>query len=102
MVNTGYQQIDPGKMTGSAEVLGISQLNRSTGVNIIERLEAISASVLFDKRGNSPNLSGTNNQLTIRGSPASMRKAKPLIVVDHFPYTGDITSTPMTSKASAF
>lgn len=92
VVSTGYQNIIPGRMTGSAEVLGTSQINRSTGANIIERLEGISTSILFDKRGNSPNLSGTNNQLIIRGLTSINAESSPLVVVDHFPYAGDINN----------
>ncbi|MFC5282018.1 SusC/RagA family TonB-linked outer membrane protein [Pedobacter alpinus] len=92
VVSTGYQTLTPGRMTGSAEVLGESMLNRSTGGNIIERLEGISTSVLFDKRGNSPNLSGTNNQLLIRGLTSINAESEPLVVVDNFPYSGDINN----------
>ncbi len=91
-INTGYQQLSPGRMTGSAEVLDEKQINRATGLNILERLEGISPTVLFDKRGQSPNLSGTNNQLLIRGLGSLLASSQPLIILDNFPFEGDINS----------
>ena len=91
-ISTGYQEINPGRMTGSAEVLGQQELNRATGSNILERLEGISTSVVFDKRGNSPNLLGTNNKLMIRGLTSINADSQPLVVLDNFPYDGDLNN----------
>lgn len=90
LVSTGYQKLNPGSMTGSAEVFGERQLNRATGINIIDRLEGLAASILFDKRGNSPNLPGTNNKLLIRGLTSINGESSPLVVLDNFPYAGDL------------
>lgn len=91
-VKTGYQSITPGQLTGSAEVLTEQQINRATGLGIIDRLEGISTATLFDKRGNSPNISGANTNLLIRGLGSLSGPTEPLIVVDNFPFEGDINS----------
>lgn len=91
-VKTGYQSLSPGQITGSTEVLSEQQINRATGLNVIDRLEGISIATLFDKRGNSPNLSGSNTNLLIRGLGSIDGPSSPLIVVDNFPFEGDINS----------
>jgi hypothetical protein len=66
-ISTGYQTLAPGRMTGSAEAISQTELQRATSANILERLEALTPTLQFDRRSNSPNLSGVNNRLSIRG-----------------------------------
>ncbi|GAA0882188.1 TonB-dependent receptor [Sphingobacterium siyangense subsp. cladoniae] len=85
-VNTGYQEIPKERATGSFEQIGKEQLNRRVTTDIISRLDGTS-SVLFDKR----NPVSTN--LQIRGLYTLTENiTQPLIVLDNFPYQGDVNN----------
>lgn len=84
-VNTGYQKIPRERATGSFGFVNNEDLNVKTGSDVISRIEDMTTSVLFDKRG------GTNN-IQIRGlSTLDNSRSKPLIVVDKFPFQGEIS-----------
>lgn len=84
-VNTGYQHIAPERITGSVQKIDNSLLNRSVSSNLIERLEGVTSSLYFSK---------TNSQaeIFIRGLGTINSNTQPLIVIDNFPYEGDINS----------
>jgi TonB-linked SusC/RagA family outer membrane protein len=83
-VNTGYQTLPKERATGSFEIINNSLINRSVSTDIISRLEGVS-SIFFDRR--------TNGQaLSIRGRSTILSNATPLIVIDNFPYDGDINN----------
>lgn len=81
-VSTGYQVVPKERATGSFEQIDNEALNRRSGSNILDRLEGVS-SILFDKNSNRP-------PLTIRGLSSINGPKDPLIVVDNFPYEGNI------------
>lgn len=84
-VSTGYQTIPKERATGSFDVIGSKELERQISPNIISRLDGLSGALLFDKRG------GDQNNFTVRGLSTITASIKgPLIVVDNFPYEGDI------------
>lgn len=85
-VSTGYQQFPAARSAGSFEVIGSSSLNQRTTPDIISRLEGVS-SILFDNKGESH-----RPPLTIRGLSSINGSKDPLIVVDNFPYEGDINN----------
>jgi TonB-linked SusC/RagA family outer membrane protein len=92
--NTGYQEIPKDRATGSFATINNNLLNRSTGTDIIGRLDNVVSGILFDKRySGSPTLiySGAST-LIIRGQSTIQSNATPLIVVDNFPYEGDIST----------
>lgn len=85
IVNTGYQKIDPGKTTGSFVVIDSILIERSTGQDILSRLDGVVPSLYFDKRKNSI------APLQIRGiSTLGNASTKPLIILNNFPFEGDI------------
>src|SRR3546814_239175 len=87
VVSTGYQTIPQERATGSFTFIDNELLNRKPGTNILDRLDGVANSVLFDKRD------PDNPRIQIRGlSTLTDEIAKPLIVVDNFPYEGDITA----------
>ncbi|MGK7391830.1 MAG: SusC/RagA family TonB-linked outer membrane protein [Candidatus Cyclobacteriaceae bacterium M2_1C_046] len=98
--STGYQELPDERATGSFENIDEELINRSTSTDIISRLEGISNSLLFDSRNiNSPGSSPPS--LRIRGlgsmygegfSGVASSKESPLIIVDNFPYEGDINN----------
>ena len=83
IINTGYQEISKERSTGSFEKLDASLFNRKVGSDWLSRLEGVS-SVYFDRRVN------VNGDFNIRGRSTLFANAVPLIVVDNFPYDGDI------------
>ncbi len=95
-VNTGYQTIPKERATGSFVQIDNSLLNRRVGTNILDRLEGITSGLVFNA-GNIYNGTRMSNELTgitIRGRSSIDEKvsADPLIVLDNFPYDGDIGS----------
>lgn len=86
-VNTGYEKIPQERATGSFYTIGNDLLNRGTETNILERIDGITSSLLVDKR--------RDDAVTyqIRGlSTLSMEAMMPLIILDNFPYEGDVNN----------
>lgn len=98
VVSTGYQMIPKERATGSFVVIGNELIKRKVSTNILDRLDGITSGMQsFNSTSKGiisrmPSTSPTNG-LTIRGestlSPGSVN-SDPLIVVDNFPYEGDI------------
>ncbi len=86
-VNTGYQELNKNTVTGSFVKVNNELFNRNVGSHVLTRLDGISSGVLFDKR----NLSNPTN-IQIRGLYTLTEKiAQPLVVLDNFPYEGNIS-----------
>src|SRR5690606_11416545 len=64
-------------------------LNRRVTTNIIERLDGVAGSLIFNRDGH---LMGNKSQITIRGRSTINGNLSPLIVLDNFPYEGDINN----------
>lgn len=86
-VSTGYQQLPKERATGSFEIINNKLYNEQVGTNITDRLESIANAVYFDKK----TTAGTN-KITIRGLSTIQGARAPLIVLDDFPFEGDINS----------
>ncbi|SPZ88258.1 Outer membrane receptor for ferrienterochelin and colicins [Sphingobacterium multivorum] len=87
VVNTGFYSIPKERATGSFTVVDNKLLNRSVGGNILQRLDGVTPGVQFI----TPN--GTKaSDIRVRGLATIQSDASPLIVVDNFPYDGDISS----------
>ncbi len=89
--NTGYQKVKPNEITGSLVVVDNKTLNQQTGTNILERLRGVTSSLLFDTKNRS-GFGGTKESIIIRGLGTINGSTDPLIVVDNFPYQGDINN----------
>lgn len=87
VVSTGYQDIPKERSTGSFEKVDNQLFNRSTSTNILSRLEGITTGLLFSKQVPQK----YQKYPTIRGI-GSLSEITPLIVVDNFPYEGDINN----------
>ncbi|MBD1366577.1 SusC/RagA family TonB-linked outer membrane protein [Mucilaginibacter sp. ZT4R22] len=85
MVSTGYQDISKERATGSFVKVDNNLLNRSVSTDILSRLQNVTSGLIFNKG------KGTiKNDISIRGLSTIFGNAQPLIVVDNFPYDGDI------------
>ncbi|MFS4474140.1 SusC/RagA family TonB-linked outer membrane protein [Chryseobacterium sp. T20] len=85
VVASGYQSIPKERATGSFSKVDNTTFNRQVSTDVISRLKGIAPSILFDERSGSP-------KLTIRGQATIFGNDQPLIVVDNFPYEGDINN----------
>lgn len=96
VVSTGYQTLPKERATGSFDVIDNTLINRSTSTNILDRINGLSSGVLFN--GNADhniNTSGSafrNSGINIRGQSTINATTDPLIVVDNFPYEGEINN----------
>ncbi len=97
VVNTGYQLISKGKITGSVVELDKQTINRSVGTNFIDRLTGLVPGLL-SLGSYTPSPSADPNDrytgLSIRGLSTlySNVGTDPLIVLDNFPYDGDLNN----------
>lgn len=89
VISTGFQKISKDKSPGSFVKIDNELLNRRVSTNILDRLEGITSGLVFNK-----NVDKAVNQSTmsIRGRTTIYANAEPLIVVDNFPYTGDVNN----------
>lgn len=86
IVSTGYQKIPKERSTGSFSTVNKELFNHQTGTDILSRLPALAGSLVTDNgRGGTP-------QLMLRGLSTISGPKDPLIVIDDFPYDGDITN----------
>ncbi|WP_186755678.1 SusC/RagA family TonB-linked outer membrane protein [Echinicola salinicaeni] len=84
VVSTGYQSIPKERATGSFAHIDRQLLNRKVSPNILERLEDITPGLIFNRAGPG------GDDISIRGRNTINAGTQPLIVVDGFPYDGDI------------
>ncbi len=89
-VNTGYQYVPKERATGSFAQIDNSLFNRSVSTNILDRLESIVPALLVDKR--TINNTASLSNMTIRGLSTFFSGTSPLVVVDNFPYDGNLSN----------
>ncbi|CAM4111748.1 TonB-linked outer membrane protein, SusC/RagA family [Pedobacter westerhofensis] len=87
IVSTGYQNIPKERATGSFVLIDSSLFNRKVSTNILDRLDGVTSGLIFNrnKTGNTPDIS-------VRGRSTIASDASPLIILDNFPYDGDISN----------
>ncbi|MCS3556792.1 MULTISPECIES: SusC/RagA family TonB-linked outer membrane protein [unclassified Sphingobacterium] len=85
-VNTGYHFLPKERSTGAYSIVTEKQLQERIAPNILDRLEGIAPGLQFDKRSG-------NSVMNIRGiNSFGSGGIAPLIIVDNFPYTGEISN----------
>lgn len=87
--STGYQKVASERATGSYSVVDKVLLDRSVSTSIIDRLADVVTGLVFNRDAAA---ASTGNTISIRGQNTIFASAKPLIVVDNFPYEGDISN----------
>ncbi|SMC60364.1 TonB-linked outer membrane protein, SusC/RagA family [Pedobacter nyackensis] len=88
IVSTGYQNIPKERATGSFTTIDNELLNRRVGTNILDRLDGVTSALIFNKS----KTQNTQSDLNIRGRSTIFGEDKPLIILDNFPYEGEITN----------
>lgn len=97
VINTGYQSIPKERAVGSFVQVDNKLLNRSVSTNILDRLNGIVPGLTKDEIGNfngeiQTNPNNRSSGLTIRGKSTLLSSTDPLIVVDNFPFEGELSS----------
>lgn len=87
-VNTGYQSLSPERMTGSYVTIDNELLNRRISTNILDRIDGVTSGLIFNKTAG--NYSGREPTISIRGRSTINANAEPLIILDNFPYDGNV------------
>lgn len=84
-VSSGYQKLKQGAITGSVDVVDQELFNRTAGATVLQRLENITPGLLFN-RGDAQ----STDEFLIRGRSTITAEAQPLIVLDNFPFDGNL------------
>lgn len=85
LISTGYQALSKERSTGSYTYIDNGKFNEQISTDVLSRLEATANGLMFD-RGTS-----AKPRISIRGlSTLQSNMAEPLIVLDNFPYEGDL------------
>lgn len=87
IVNTGYQKIPKERATGSFVTVDNEEFNDRVAPDVISKLEGITSGLVFFK-----GVPNRPDEINIRGQSTLFSNTQPLIVVDNFPYDGDINT----------
>lgn len=87
-VNTGYYAVPRERVTGSFSHVDNQTLSRIVSTDITSRLEGVVGGLIFDTRNVTANMDNTT--LRLRGLSTIEANATPLIVLDNFPFEGNI------------
>lgn len=94
VVSTGYQNIPIERATGSFFILDSALISRRVSANVLDRLDGVVTGLFFngltDKRINPLGYDQQNVGINIRGESSLYAGKNPLIVLDNFPFGGDI------------
>ncbi|MES2373436.1 MAG: SusC/RagA family TonB-linked outer membrane protein [Bacteroidota bacterium] len=86
-VSSGYQRISAARMTGSFEKMDSAEFHGRPGMSILDRLDGRKNGLYFDKK----NLLGQRGpQIWGLSTLSQQGGSSPLVVVDNFPYNGDL------------
>lgn len=89
LINTGYQRIGKERATGAYSHLDSSKVKYGVGMGILERLADQVPGLIFD---NVATKAINNNNILIRGQSTIQSRTDPLIVIDNFPFDGDMST----------
>ncbi len=89
--SNGFQQIPKERATGSFVVVDNALLNRRVSTDILSRLEGVVPGLLVNRNVNTVN-NPNGIDISIQGYSTLFSNSQPLIVVDNFPYDGNINN----------
>lgn len=89
IVSTGYQNIPKERATGSFSQPDKKMYEGRVSTDVISRLEGITSGLVFNSVGTT---GGNTDPLTIRGRSTIYSNSQPLIIIDNFPYDGDVNN----------
>jgi TonB-dependent starch-binding outer membrane protein SusC len=86
VVNTGYQQLPRERATGSFSQVNNRLFNQQVSTDVLSRLEAVATGLAADR------ITTSTGRLMIRGLSTIRGPKAPLVVLDNFPYEGDVAN----------
>lgn len=86
IVSTGYQTIPKDRATGSFVKIDNELVNRRVSTDILSRLDGVTSGLIFNTNRR------RENDIAIRGRNTLFSNDKPLIILDNFPYEGDVNN----------
>lgn len=92
VINTGYYRAPRERATGSFTHIDNQLISRSVSQNILDRLEGVTHSMLFDRRNLIEEDVEGEPEIRIRGITTIEGNSAPLIIVDNFPFEGDLSA----------
>jgi len=84
-ISTGYQKIKAEQLTGSVQQIDENKLQQQVGTTLLSRLEAVGSGLSIDR-------TTTDGRITIRGLSTIRGPKEVLIILDNFPYDGDMAN----------
>lgn len=85
-VSTGYQVLPKERATGSFSQVSRAQLNQQISTDVLSRLEGVASGFMTDRSTSSAGRPSIRGLSTIQGPKT------PLIVLNNFPYEGDLAN----------
>lgn len=85
VVSSGYQKLPKERVTGSFSYIGQKTFNQQVGTTVLSRLEAVANGLFADR-----STMGGNGGLVVRGLSTIRGPKGVLIVLDNFPYEGNL------------
>ncbi|MBE8722021.1 SusC/RagA family TonB-linked outer membrane protein [Sphingobacterium pedocola] len=82
LVSTGYQVVPKERTTGSYATVDRERLDKVVATDIISKIDGLVPGMLFNRN--------STRAITLRGQSTLFSDSNPLIVLDNFPYEGDI------------
>jgi TonB-linked SusC/RagA family outer membrane protein len=86
ILSTGYQKISKEGTTGSFVLIDNKLVNRSVSSDFISRIKGVTNGLLVDSKV------GNTTGISVRGRSTLFSETKPLIVIDNFPFEGDLNT----------
>lgn len=89
VVSNGLEDVPADRSTGSFTRLNRELIGRRPSANLLDRMDGVTSSLLVNK-----NIQPNTNQspITIRGRSTLFSDPDPLIIIDNFPYSGDLNN----------
>lgn len=92
-ISTGYYSLPKERLTGSFSQISTKDIERTVSSNILDKMETMVPGLQFDRRNAGWNKEQDQNlSIRLRGASTIYADMTPLIVVDNFPFDGDINN----------
>ncbi len=89
-INSGYITLPKERSTGSYSVLSNTVLQRNNAVSLLDRMEGTVDGLVFDRRNAGVETAEQAPALRVRGLGTILSSTEPLIIVNGFPYDGEL------------
>ncbi|MGN7721218.1 SusC/RagA family TonB-linked outer membrane protein [Chitinophaga sp. 22620] len=90
VISTGYETVSKERSTGSYFQMNQELFDRSVTTDVLGRLRDVVPGLIFDNNAVASPRNKTN--IFIRGQSVLSTRTDPLIVIDNFPYEGDLNN----------